>query len=195
MSAEQSTSRQRLGTSLTVLCAVGVLACAGTGVAWAYTAQDGAVHRAQVRDKALHDGRVAVVNFNSLDHNNVQRGLDQWEKTSAGPLHEEVRKGRKAYAKQIEKRKSTTEAKVLDAGLAELDEQAGKARMISVVQVSARVEDKKPSVQRHRYETQLKRTDGTWKLTGISQVPVGDDGQNGGGSPGSGGDSASAPQQ
>ncbi|MHA6801352.1 hypothetical protein [Bounagaea algeriensis] len=174
MSGENSAPRRRTGALVvTSLCGLSLVACAGTGIAWAVSAHDSEVQRAQVRDEALQAGQAAVANFNSLDHRKLQQGLDRWEQSSTGALHQEVQQGRQQYAEQIKQRKSITEAKVLDAGLTELDEQSGKARMITVVQVTVRAERQQPSTQRHRYAAQLSRDGEDWKLARISQVPNG----------------------
>lgn len=184
MSVEESASRRRNGVFVaSVACGVSLLLCAGAGAAWAWSANADSVQRAVVRDEALQAGRSAVVNFNSLDHEDVQGGLDRWERSSAGPLREEVSNGRDEYAEQIEQQRITTSAKVLDAGLAELDEEAGKARMLTVVQVTARAQDEDPAVQRNRYEAELTRAEGTWKLSGISEVPVEEESEEDGAGP------------
>jgi Mce-associated membrane protein len=167
------TFRHRGVLAALVLFAVCLAACLFLGISWALAANDESVGYAAERDQALQDGRSAITTFNTLDHRDVQHGLDQWEQSSAGQLRDEVRQGRQNYAGQIAQAKSTTTAKVLDAGIVELDERAGKARMIAVVQVTVAVEGQQPTVKRDRYQAELTREGATWKLSGLGAVPAG----------------------
>jgi Mce-associated membrane protein len=173
MTSERAKPR-RLGLiSSAALFAVSLVTCLVFGGAWALATNDAGIERARVRDEALQAGRTAIVNFNTLDYRDVERGLDRWEKYSTGPLRDEIRNGRRDYATQITQAKSTTTAEVLDAGLVELDEAAGKAKMIAVVQVEVSLEGQQPSVKRDRYSAELTREGDTWKLSAIGTVPVG----------------------
>lgn len=169
MSAE---TRRRPVAAL-VLFAVSVVACLVTGVSWAMAANDSSIAYAEVRDEALRDGQSAIINFNTLDHRDVESGLQRWEDNSTGPLRDEIRQGRKDYATQIEQKRSTTTARVLDSGIVELDERAGKARMIAVLQVTVAVEGEQPATKQDRYQAELTREGDTWKLSALGLVPVG----------------------
>ncbi|MEV0701465.1 hypothetical protein AB0I53_26635 [Saccharopolyspora sp. NPDC050389] len=161
-----------LVTGLTLL-ACGVVASLFFGVSWALAGNDSSVTRAEVRDAALRDGQSAIISFNSLDYRDVDGGLKRWEDNSAGPLRDEIRQGRQNYATQITQAKSSTTARVLDAGIVELDENAGKARMIAVVQVTVTIEGQQPTNKQDRYQAELTREGETWKLSGLGTVPVG----------------------
>ncbi|MBB5154727.1 hypothetical protein [Saccharopolyspora phatthalungensis] len=154
------------------LFSVSLVACLFFGVSWALAANDSSVGRAEARDAALRDGVSAVINFNTLDYRDVDRGLQRWEDNSTGPLRDEVRQGRKNYATQIAQAKSSTDARILDAGIVELDERAGKAQMIAVVQVTVTIEGQQPANKQDRYQADLTREGETWKLSGLGTVPV-----------------------
>ncbi|GAA0504783.1 hypothetical protein GCM10011581_33600 [Saccharopolyspora subtropica] len=156
-----------------VLFAVSLAACLVTGAAWALAATSSSTARAEVRDDALRDGQTAIINFNTLDYQDVDHGLQRWEDSSTGPLREEVRKGRQDYRTQIQQARSKTTAKILDAGIVELDEQVGKARMIAVVQLTVTIEGQQPVTKQDRYQAELTREGEVWKLSGLGTVPVG----------------------
>ena len=156
-----------------VLLAVSAVTATFFGVSWAVAANDESLAYAVERDEALAAGRQAVINFNTLDHRDVQSGLDLWAESSTGPLHEEVVKGREANAKRIEEAKSTTTGEVLDAALTDLNDRAGKAHMIAVVKVTVTKEGQKPVHKRSRYQAELVREGEEWKLSALGPVSVG----------------------
>ncbi|MCI2417098.1 nuclear transport factor 2 family protein [Saccharopolyspora sp. K220] len=169
----ETARRRRLPVVALVLLAVSLVACLFFGVAWALAANDSLLDRANARDAALRDGQAAVINFNTLDYRDVNRGLQRWEDNSTGPLRDEVRQGRQNYATQIAQAKSTTTARILDAGIVELDEHAGKARMIAVVQVTVTIDGQQPANKQDRYQAELTREGDKWKLSALGTVPVG----------------------
>ncbi len=174
-----SSTQARRSTRVGVLVAAILLAVSGAaagafGVSWAVAANDSSIDLAHTRDKVLQAGRQAIINFNTLDYRQVEKGLDRWARSSTGPLHEQVVKGRKANAERIRKAKTTTTAEIVDAALTELNTRAGKAQMIAVVKVTVTPEGKQPGVKRSRYQAELTRVqDGTWKLSKLGPVQVG----------------------
>ncbi len=175
-STEQQTTRARrprgfvVAVVLFVVCAA---AAGGLGASWALAANDDSVAFAVERNQVMEDGRQAILNFNTLDHKDVQKGFDRWVASSTGPLREEVERGRDQNAQQIQQAKTSTEAEVVDAALTELDRRAGKAKMIAVVKVVQEREGQQPSEKRSRYEAELTREGEQWKLSGLGPVAVG----------------------
>lgn len=156
-----------------VLLAVSAVAATCFGVSWAVAANDESLAFAVERDEALEAGRQAVVNFNTLDYRDVEAGLDLWARSSTGPLHDEVVKGKQGNADRIKQAKSSTKAEVLTAALSGLDQRTGKASMIAVVKVTVTQEGQQPVEKRSRYQAELSRVGEEWKLSGISPVAVG----------------------
>ncbi|GAA4844562.1 nuclear transport factor 2 family protein [Saccharopolyspora rosea] len=173
MSAETESRPRRGVRGATALFAATFVVCLACGILWVLAANDSGVAYAAERDEVLREGQGAIINFNTLDYRDVQRGLDRWESNATGPLLDEVRQGRKSYADQLGQAKSSTTAKVLDAGLVELNDREGKARMIAVVQVTVNIDGQPPSVKPTRYQADLTRVGDTWKLSGLGAVPVG----------------------
>lgn len=175
--ASATDTRARKPTGLLVSVVLLVLCAAAAlffGVSWAVAANDESVGFAAQRDDALQSGQLAIINFNTLDYRDVQKGLDRWAQSSTGPLHEEVVKGRDANAAKIAEAKSSTSAKVLDAAMTELDDRAGKARMIAVVEVVVTQEGQpQPAKKQSRYQAELTREGTQWKLSGLGPVAVG----------------------
>jgi Mce-associated membrane protein len=128
---------------------------------------------AKVRDEATKAGRAEVMVFNTVDHRKVDEGLDNWEKSSTGALHDEVTSRRASTKQAIESARSATTAEALGVALTELDAPAGKATMIAAVKVTVTAEGKQPQERYLRIQVALQRTADGWKLSGISQIPAG----------------------
>ncbi|RCW46787.1 Mce-associated membrane protein [Halopolyspora algeriensis] len=175
MSTASTTGNRARRSRVALLVAALLLAASAgsAGVSWAMAESDESIDLAVAREQALQDGRQAIINFNTLDHRNLKEGLDRWERSSTGALHEQVKRGRQANAERIKKAKTSTTARVLDAALTELNTRAGKARMIAVVKVTVRKKGEKPADKRSRYKAELTRVDGTWKLSSLGAVGTG----------------------
>jgi Mce-associated membrane protein len=143
------------------------------GTSWLLAANDESISFAEHRDEAWQAGTQEIVNFNTLDYHDVQRGLNLWLDSSTGALHNEVEQGRDANATRIAQAKTTTTAQVLDAAISELDDRAGKATMIAVVNVNLLPDGQPPTQKRFRYQAELTRVGPQWKLSALGQVPVG----------------------
>ena len=122
------------------------------------------------RDAALADGEEAVEVFNTLDHRQVEADLDRWESVATGDLLAQMRDKREQYVAQVTNARSTSTGNVLDAGLTELDERAGTARLIAAVSVEVTIEGRQPTTKRTRVTADLERTDDGWKVSQISTL-------------------------
>lgn len=151
---------------------------AGGFAAWAGQDWYGAAHDEQAayaeqRDAALSAGEQAVQNLNTLDHRELQRGLDLWESSTTGELHEQLASGRAAFADQVKEAKTVSTARVLSGAVTELDDRAGRARVLVALRVTVKASDGSKSDKDSRMLGELTRTDGRWKLSALGQAPVG----------------------
>lgn len=155
---------------LTVAAAV----CAGWGGwSWYGAAHDDAAAYASTRDDALAAGEQAVQNMNTLDHQRLDQGLDTWEESTTGDLHQQLVEGRGGFVKQIKEAKTVSTAKVLSGAVTELDGRAGKASVMVALRITVTAPEGKPAVKESRMLGQLTRTSGGWKLSALGQAPVG----------------------
>ncbi|MFF4870891.1 nuclear transport factor 2 family protein [Streptomyces sp. NPDC090109] len=151
---------------------------AGAFAAWAgrdwYAAahDDSAAYGAQ-RDRVLAAGEQAVQNLNTLDHRRVDQGLDLWESSTTGELHQQLVDGRTEFAGQVKAAKTVTTARVLSGAVTELDDRAGRARLLVALRVTVTTPDSKSTDKDSRMLGELTRTDGRWKLSALGQAPVG----------------------
>lgn len=170
--------RLRTALRLRPLPALALTLVAGGFAAWAGQDWYGAAHDeraayAAQRDAALTAGEQAVQNLNTLDHRELKTGLDLWESSTTGELHEQLASGRQEFTDQVKEAKTVSTARVLSGAVTELDDRAGRARVLVALRVTVKAADGATSDKDSRMLGELTRTDGTWKLSALGQAPVG----------------------
>jgi Mce-associated membrane protein len=155
---------------LALLTALAALAALFFGVRWGLAATDDGLELAETRDVVLADARQAAINLNTLDHRDVEGGLDLWEQSSTGTVLEEFRTNREQYAQFVAESGRVTEATVTDAAVAELDTRAGTARVLIGVDVQVTPEGQEPVLTRQRLQLEMTRTDQGWKVSQLAPV-------------------------
>jgi Mce-associated membrane protein len=166
----------RLATKLAA--AVAALGLVGTvifGSLWWSTTHGSAVETASARDDALAAARKIAVNLQTLDYRNVNAGLDAWKESSTGPLLEEFQRNGGRYAAQITQVHTTSTARLVGAGLSDLDATAGKATAVAALDISTVTPNggaaHQPVTNQVRIELALVRTpDGTWKAAAAGPI-------------------------
>jgi len=161
-----------LATAL-VLAVLAAAFAGWAGWSWYSAAHAGPPASAQLRDQVLQAGEQAVQNFNTLDYRNVAQGLNLWEQSSTGTLHDEVAAGRAQFIRQIQQTKTVTTARILDGALTSLNARAGTASLIVAVQITVTPASGSPVTKQSRLAGRLTRVRGGWKLSALGQVPVG----------------------
>jgi Mce-associated membrane protein len=143
--------------------------------AWSYAATrgDGALRFGKARDAALDAGRQDIARLNTVDAAHLDRDLGLWLDATTGPLHDQLTRTHSADAAQLKASGASTRGTVTDAAVTELDTRAGTAKVIATVQVRVTPRDGAATTDRKRFEAGLSRTDGSWKLTALTAVPVG----------------------
>ncbi|MER5883262.1 hypothetical protein ABT160_05500 [Streptomyces sp. NPDC001941] len=165
-------TRPLLAAALALTLLAGGFA-AWTGWDWYDASHDDSAGYAAQRDTALEAGEQAVVNLNTLDHSKVDQGLDLWESSTTGDLHSQLAQGRTEFATQVKAAKTVTTARVLSGAITELDDRAGRARLLVALRVTVRTADDKSSDKDSRMLGELTRAEGRWKLSALGQAPVG----------------------
>jgi Mce-associated membrane protein len=177
MDTQQEADRRRLRrTAVRVSTALVVLAAgfaAFFGWSWWSNAHDESLQFSRDRDEVLRMGQQEVINFNTLDYRNVDAGLNQWLDSSTGQLHDDITRGRDDSKKRIQDAKTTTSAKVVDAAVTELDDRAGTAKVIALVDTVVTPEGGQATTKRNEFQAALTRTPAGWKISALGPVPVG----------------------
>lgn len=144
------------------------------GWSWYGAAHDDSARYSETRDAALAAGEQSVQNLSTLDHRHLDEGLDLWETSTTGDLHDQLVAGRAEFERQVKDAKTVSTAKVLGGAVTELDERAGRARVMVALRVTVRASGQKPTDKNSRMLGELTRSGGDWKLAALSQAPVGD---------------------
>ncbi|MFF2731106.1 nuclear transport factor 2 family protein [Streptomyces sp. NPDC058008] len=171
--ARVRTTRNPLLTSAIVLTVAAAGAAGWGGWSRYDAAHDDSAAYAEARDDALAAGEQAVQNMNTLDHAQLEKGLDSWEASTTGDLHRQLVDGRDSFVEQIEAARTVSTAKVLSGAVTELDDRAGKAGVMVALRVTVTAPEGKPAVKESRMLGQLTRTSEGWKLSALGQAPVG----------------------
>jgi Mce-associated membrane protein len=158
-----------------VVAAIGLVAVVVFGVMWWVATHGSAAQTAAGRDEALAAARQIAVNLETLDYNTVDKGLDTWEASTTGPLLEEFKKNRQQYADQMRAVQTTTNARLVDAALSDLDLAAGKAKAVASVDVTTTKTvngaPSLPTTRQVRMQLSLVRTpDAGWKADAASAL-------------------------
>ncbi|WP_217143672.1 nuclear transport factor 2 family protein [Streptomyces sp. AC627_RSS907] len=164
--------RALTATALTLALVAGGFAAWG-GWDWYDAAHDESAAYAVQRDEALAAGEQAVQNLNTLDHRHLDRGLDLWESSTTGELHDQLVTGRDEFAAQVKTAKTVTTARVLSGAVTELDDRAGRARVLVALRVTVKAPDAESTDKDSRMLGELTRTGDRWKLSALGQAPVG----------------------
>ncbi|MFI0355646.1 hypothetical protein [Actinomadura sp. 9N407] len=169
--AKKPANRKRtVAMALTIVAAV---CAAWFGWSWYGAAHDDSLSFSSERDEALRAGEQAVQNLNTLDYRSLAPGLKLWQDSSTSELYQQIVQGRPQFEQAVQKAKTITSAKVLDAAVTELDQHAGKASVIVALQITVTPPKGDPAIKKTRLVGQLTRTATGWKLSALAQAPVG----------------------
>ncbi len=163
-----------LRIAILVLAVLAVLACAAAGwfgLSWYRAAHDESLELAATRDVVLREAQQAAVNLNTLDFERVEQTLDLWEQSATGRVAEEYRRNRETYARAITDARAKTEARVLDAAVAELEPRAGTAVVLVAADVTVIALQAQPPV-RQRLQIEMTRTGQGWKASAVAPLDV-----------------------
>ncbi|MFD4676704.1 hypothetical protein ACFWNN_43780 [Lentzea sp. NPDC058450] len=144
-----------------------------SGFVWYSASSSSESSFATERDDALRSGQVGITNFLTLDYKKVDEDLQRWLNSSTGDLRAEIDKDKDSRKKQLVDAKSVTTSKVLDAAITELDDRAGSASMIAVVESTVTPDGGQQVTKINRYLTKLTRTDDGWKLSQLGPLRAG----------------------
>jgi Mce-associated membrane protein len=154
-----------------VLLLAAIVFAAWAGVSWLSAPRASAA--AQSRDAALRAGEQDVLNFNTLSYKTVAQGLRLWEQSSTGPLHSQIMSGQASFEQEIRQAQTVTTARILDGALTSLNSHAGTAEIIVALQLTVTPAHGSATSKQSRLAGQLTLTAAGWKLSSLSQVPVG----------------------
>ncbi|WGY01056.1 hypothetical protein QI633_21255 [Nocardioides sp. QY071] len=168
----ERSGRRAIELGLLVLAVVALVAGV---VTWqrAGDHDEAALKRAELRDTVLITARSHIETMNTLDHDDVDGGLEKWLDVTTGTLKDQIAATDAETRKLMADQQMVSTGKVIDAAV--LDLTASTATVIASVEVTVRNDadpSAAPSVKRNRFAADLVKVGGRWLLEGLDQVAV-----------------------
>lgn len=141
--------------------------------AWWQAEHDPDLALAGERDAVLVAARTHVATLNTLDHDEVDAGLEAWGDATTGMLHDQLTGVDEADRASLAALGTVSTGRVLDAGVLELDDTTATVLLaVEVTVVDERTPGAEPAVKRNRFAADLRQVDGEWLVEDLQQVAV-----------------------
>lgn len=163
----------RVVTMLLAVLAVGAVGAAGwSGYQWWQAANGDEAQTQEARDTALRVAKELAVTLATSDSAHPEDSLHSWQAAATGPLLDKLRQDSSRYVSDMKRAASTSNARVVDAALTELDADAGTATAIAALDVTQTplAPNGRATVQKPRMKLTLDRTDAGWKVASSGYV-------------------------
>ncbi|MFE3170943.1 hypothetical protein ACFXPA_22585 [Amycolatopsis sp. NPDC059090] len=115
------------------------------------------------RDEAVAAGRALITTVTTFDPQHPD--LARWQAATTGALQATL-------PGNVPPEGSATTGHVLDAGLADLDAEAGTAKLLASVEITVTKDGAAQPIRRTRLAATLTRTASGWKLSALEQLGV-----------------------
>ncbi|MBV9843569.1 MAG: hypothetical protein JOZ47_00645 [Kutzneria sp.] len=168
-------SRPKLVVIAAMLVAVAGGFAAWSGLSWYSSAHDETIRFANARDDVLRVAQQELVNFYSLDYKDPDKSVNRMLDQATGTLADTLKQNKDNWRKQIQDGKASLSVKVVDAAVSELDERAGSASVVAMVEFVTSPGDGNPV--RVPMQSAMTRTADGWKLSQAARIPLGAQGQ------------------
>jgi Mce-associated membrane protein len=156
------------------LLAITVLAVLAAGFAcarWWQVEHSPAATYAAARDTVREAGTTGVQRLNTIDYRHADAGMRGWRDVSTGALLDRLRQDTESDTKRLAATKTTSNARVLHSAVTALDDRAGTASMMAVVEVAVHTDAQpKRTPVDSRVTLDLRRTAAGWRLSSVATV-------------------------
>ena len=153
----------------TVLLVAATVCAVVFGVRWADAGGAGG-GVAQARDTALNDARQAAINLTTVNSNDVQGTLSNWDSVVTGDLATQFKSSRSQLEQQITKNPGSTSVTIVNAALTTLDTSAGTATAVVFADVTTTSQGEQPVAQRFALSMSVQRTGSGWKASALQSL-------------------------
>ncbi|MFB9926497.1 hypothetical protein ACFORO_41610 [Amycolatopsis halotolerans] len=117
------------------------------------------------RDEAVAAGRTLIATVTTFDPHHRDQDLARWQAATTGALQTTL-------PGNVPPDGSATTGHVLDAGLSDLDSEAGTAKLLASVEITVSKDGAAQPIRRTRLAATLTRTASGWKLSTLEQLGV-----------------------
>ncbi|WP_406642240.1 hypothetical protein [Amycolatopsis sp. WGS_07] len=155
----------------TLTWAAGIALAAATAFAawsawsWHTAATSPASTTGATRDEAVTAGRALITTVTTFDPQHRDQDLAHWQAATTGALQTSL-------PSTIPPSGAAMTGHVLDAGLSDLDPQAGTAKLLASVEITVTKDGTAQPTRRTRLTATLARTASGWKLSSLDQLGV-----------------------
>lgn len=139
---------------------------------WYAVANDDDIARAEQRDAVLEAADEHIVTLNTLDHADLEAGLQAWLDATAGAMHQDIASITEEDREAVRAQGATSTSRILALGLVDYDPVAETATVIAAVETTVRDADDAEDVKRNRYEADLVFTDDRWLVETLELLSV-----------------------
>lgn len=153
-----------LMTVVGALAAVAVVAAGWAGWSWWSAAHSASAHRANDRDAVLSAAGDALVALNTVDYRDPDPAFAHWLDVTTGELNKSLSGDKEIQISRATSTKTVATAAVNQAAVQDLDDAAGTARVLVVLDVRLSTNDGPPQASRARLIAGLQRTGSGWKV-------------------------------
>ncbi len=127
---------------------------------------------AETRDQVVIAASEAVEVLNTLDHRDVEGGVDTWETVTTGELHEQMVAIDAEEVEVLADAGAVSSARVVEAAVLELDAGAGTAQVIAFTEVTVTPPSGPDQVNRQRNLVDLRRVDDRWLVEVLAPMEL-----------------------
>lgn len=153
--------------ALIVAAVVAVLAAAFTGWSWWRAAHDDASARGRERDAILAAAGPELVTLNTIDYRSAGADVDRWMAATTGQYGKDLSGDREVQIDRAMATKTVSTASLVQAAVTEVDVEAGKARLLAVLDVRVSTAGAASAQKLNRLTVDVARTDDGWKVGGV----------------------------
>jgi Mce-associated membrane protein len=136
---------------------------------WAWAATDAEIGKASARDEVVRTAREHVAVLTTLDHHDVDAGIDRWLAVTTGPLHAELADTDAGTREAVRRAATVANAEVVEAGLSAFSPETGTATLLAAVEITRSRQGEPPTTTRQRFVVSLAETAAGWKVSGLER--------------------------
>lgn len=136
---------------------------------WARAATDAEIGKAADRDEVVRTAREHVAVLTTLDHHDVDTGIDRWLSVTTGPLHAELADTDAGTREAVRRAATVARAEVVEAGLSAFSTETGTATLLAAVEITRSREGEPSTTTRQRFVVSLAETGSGWKVSGLER--------------------------
>lgn len=173
---EGEPARDRVRTGLVLAVVLAFVVGALGFYQWYRLAGDDDIERAADRDAVVEAAEQHIVTLNSLDHADLDAGLQGWLDATTGTMHEDIASITEEDRDALRAFEASSSSQILALAVVDYDAVARSATVIAAVETTVRApgadDETEERTDRYRYEADLVHTEDGWLIEALDQLPL-----------------------